>query len=63
VARFCPVSTETLICRPAKISGRNRNAGIASDAGTGLRIDAGGGDVLFVEDFYLARFDAGDVII
>ncbi|MCP4047000.1 MAG: hypothetical protein GY732_13555, partial [Gammaproteobacteria bacterium] len=36
---------------------------ISSDAATGLRINAGGGDVLFVENFYLASFDAGDVII
>ncbi len=36
---------------------------ISSDTGSGLRIDSGGGDVLFVENFYLASFDAGDVII
>jgi len=36
---------------------------ISSDTGSGLRIDTGGGDVLFIENFYLASFDAGDVII
>ncbi len=36
---------------------------LSSDTATGLRIDAGGGDVLFVENFFLASFDSGDVII
>jgi len=36
---------------------------IFSETGSGLCIDAGGGDVLFIENFFLASFDAGDVII
>ncbi|MCP4073535.1 MAG: calcium-binding protein [Hyphomicrobiales bacterium] len=36
---------------------------ISSDTATGLRIDAGGGDVLLIENFYLASFDAGDMVI
>ena len=36
---------------------------LASDTGTGLRIDFGGGNVLFVEDFFLASFDVSDVVL
>ncbi|KPP89545.1 MAG: Hemolysin-type calcium-binding repeat (2 copies) [Rhodobacteraceae bacterium HLUCCA08] len=36
---------------------------LATDVAAGLRIDFGGGDVLLVEDFTRADFDAGDVLI
>ncbi|MCP4101727.1 MAG: hypothetical protein GY750_09925, partial [Lentisphaerae bacterium] len=36
---------------------------LASDTASGMRINFGSGDVLFVENFYLASFDAGDVVI
>lgn len=35
---------------------------LASDTSAGLRINFGGGNVLFIEDFVLADFDASDVI-
>ena len=37
--------------------------GISSNTGTGLRINFGGGDVLYVENFQYADFDAGDVVL
>lgn len=36
---------------------------LASNSGGGLRLDFGGGDVLFIENFSFAGFDAGDVLL
>ena len=36
---------------------------ISSDSGSGLRVDFGSGDVFYIENFQLAGFDAGDVIL
>ena len=36
---------------------------ISSNVGSGLKINFGGGDVLFVDNFSLALFDAGDVLL
>ena len=36
---------------------------LASDRTEGLRIDFGGGDVLFIEDLLKSDFDAGDVLL
>ncbi len=36
---------------------------LASAASGGVRVDFGGGDVLFIEDLLLANFDAGDILL
>ncbi len=36
---------------------------LAEDRPSGLRIDFGGGDVLFIDNLLLAQFDAGDVVL
>ncbi|MES0883004.1 calcium-binding protein [Roseibium sp. SCP14] len=36
---------------------------LAEDRPSGLRIDFGDGDVLFIDNMFLANFDAGDVIL
>ncbi len=36
---------------------------LASDTATGMRIDFGGGDILFLEGFAVADFDASDVVL
>ena len=36
---------------------------ISSNSGTGQRIDFGNGDVFYIENFQLADFDAGDVVL
>ena len=38
-------------------------AALGEDRPSGLRIDFGGGDRLFIDNFVLATFDAGDVIL